>query len=431
MKFLRNLLDKVEPHFTKGGKLERLYPLYEALDTFLYTPGEVTKSTAHVRDSLDMKRMMSMVVVALVPTIFMALYNTGYQANLLIEAGRGKPVDSWRNAVLQTLGYADYDPNNFIGCLLHGALWFLPLYIVTMTVGGTFEVIFSIIRRHEVNEGFLVTGMLYPLTLSPTTPLWIAAGGIAFGVVIGKEIFGGTGKNFLNPALTARAFVYFAHAPFLSGDVNTQGNGVWVSALAKGVDGFSGATTLGVMADTRLHADGVMSPTEAMSAVSNGFWDITWSDCFLGFIQGSMGETSALACLIGAAILIATGIGSWRIMIGVVIGALATSSLLYFFRSSLGMPTAYIPPHWHLVIGGFAFGTVYMATDPVSAAMTDIGKWWYGILIGLMTILIRVVNPAFAEGIMLAILFANVFAPVIDYFVIQANIKRREARYGT
>jgi Na+-transporting NADH:ubiquinone oxidoreductase subunit B len=424
MKFLRNMLDKVEPNFKKGGKLERMYPLYEALDTFLYTPGEVTRAGTHVRDSLDMKRMMSTVIVALTPCILMALYNTGYQANLLIEAGQATHIEGWRHTVLEMLGFG-YDPGNVLACFVHGALWFLPIYIVTMAVGGTCELIFSLVRGHEINEGFLVTGMLYPLTLPATTPLTVTAAGILFGVVIGKEIFGGTGKNFLNPALTARAFVYFAYAGYLSGDTNSDGNGVWAAVTP--LDDYSGATTLGAM----VNANFGETPEAVMSAAKEGLYSFTWWDAFVGFIQGSMGETSALACLIGAAILIATGIGSWRIMSGVVIGALASSALLYFFRETSQNPVACIPPHWHLAIGGFAFGTVYMATDPVSSSMTQVGMWWYGILVGAMTILIRVVNPAFAEGIMLAILFGNVFAPVIDYFVIQANIKRRAARYGT
>lgn len=420
MKLLRNLLDKVEPLFTKGGKLERFYPLYEAGDTFLFTPGEVTKSGPHVRDSLDMKRMMSTVIVALTPCIIMALWNTGYQANLAISAGTGTPIDDWREQIFTALGF-EHDPGNMIACMVYGALWFLPVYIVTMAVGGTIELIFALVRGHEINEGFLVTGMLYPLTLPPTTPLLVTAAGIAFGVLIGKEVFGGTGKNFLNPALTARAFVYFGFANYLSGETNPLGQGVWV-AVQK-ADGFTGATTLAAM----VNAEVATLPGAAMSEVTGT--EFNWMTAFVGFIQGSMGETSALACLLGAALLIATGIGSWRIMAGVVLGALATAMLCYMMPGQNSV--AYIPPHWHLLIGGFAFGTVFMATDPVSAAMTEMGKWWYGALIGVMTVLIRVINPAFPEGIMLAILFGNVMAPTIDYVVIQANVKRRLARYGT
>ncbi len=423
MKLLRDLLDKVEPLFTKGGKLERLYPLYEAGDTFLFTPGEVSKTGSHVRDSLDMKRMMSMVIVALTPCILMALYNTGYQANLQISAGTATAIDTWREPIYAALGF-EHNPANVLDCFVYGALWFLPVYIVTMAVGGTIELIFALIRGHEINEGFLVTGMLYPLTLPATTPLLVVASGIAFGVLIGKEVFGGTGKNFLNPALTARAFVYFAFANYLSGETNPEGQGVWVAVQkTEGLDGFTGATTLAAM----VNADAKMLPPEAMEKATGAA--LSWTDAFMGFIQGSMGETSTLACLLGAAILIATGIGSWRIMSGVVLGAVATGALCYFFAGA--NPVAYIPPQWHLVIGGFAFGTVFMATDPVSAAMTEVGKWWYGGLIGVLTVLIRVINPAFPEGIMLAILFGNVMAPTIDYLVVQANVKRRLARYGT
>lgn len=420
MKFIRGMLDKLEPHFHKGGKFERLYPLYEAADTFLYTPGQVTKTGSHVRDSLDMKRMMSMVVVSLIPCIAMALYNTGYQANHYIEQGRGGIIEGWRELVYQWMGF-QHDPTNILDCVVYGALWFLPVYIVTMAVGGTCELVFSLVRGHEINEGFLVTGMLYPLTLSPTTPLTVVAAGIAFGVILGKEVFGGTGKNFLNPALVARAYVYFASARNLSGETNVLDQGVWVAV--QNIDGFTGATTLGQMAASPKGSH----PGEIMTSYMGETFD--WATAFFGFIPGSMGETSTLACLIGAAILIVTGIGSWRIMAAVVLGAVATSGLLYV--AGTNYPVASVSPMWHLVLGGFAFGTVFMATDPVSAAMTTAGKWWYGILVGAMTILIRVVNPAFPEGIMLAILFGNVMAPTIDYLVIQANIKRRMARYGT
>ena len=424
MKFLRKQLDMVEPLFKKGGKLEKLYPLYEAQDTFLFTPGEVTKGTSHVRDSIDMKRMMSMVIVALGPCILMALWNTGYQANLAIaEYGAAPLQDSitglgfvTRDQIMQAVGLP-YDPGNQLSNLFHGLLWFLPVYAATMAVGGVCELIFAIIRGHEINEGFLVSGMLFPLTLPPTIPLWQVGLGIAFGIVIGKEIFGGTGKNFLNPALTARAFLYFAHASFMSGDK------VWTAAgVAAGdkVDGYTNATVL----------TGMAAAEPGTTAVASSTMNLSFLDCFLGCIPGSMGETSVLACLIGAAILIATGIGSWRIMLGVTAGAFATSCLLYAFREYSDNPMWYLPPWWHLAVGGFAFGTVFMATDPVSAAMTETGKWWYGGLIGVLTILIRVINPAFAEGIMLAILFGNVMAPLIDYFVVEANVKRRAARYA-
>lgn len=418
MKLLRQVLDYVEPNFVKGGKLEKAYPLYEALDTFLFTPGQVSKSAAHVRDSLDMKRMMIMVVIALGPCIAMALWNTGYQANYAIANHDATPYAASitgldlinREQIMEFLGLP-HDPANHISNVIYGALFFLPVYIVTMTVGGTCELIFSTIRGHEINEGFLVSGMLFPLTLPPTIPLWQVGLGIAFGVVFGKEIFGGTGKNFLNPALTARAFLYFAHASFMSGDK------VWTAVEP---DGFTGATTLTGMSTA--------APDTLPQNAST--YDLSFWDNFIGVIPGSMGETSTLACLLGAALLIATGIGSWRIMLGVVGGAVATATIFWAFRDLSDNPMAQLGPMWHMVIGGFAFGTVFMATDPVSATMTETGKWWYGGLIGVMTVLIRVINPAFPEGIMLAILFGNVMAPLIDYAVIQANVTRRMARYA-
>ncbi len=430
---LRSFLDRIEPMFKKGGRFEKLYPLYEANDTFLYTPGEVAHGATHVRDAIDLKRMMSTVIVALVPCILMAMYNTGYQAQEIIAQGFEVATDdtttaaiwsgTWRYEVLQWFGILDENyscesPGGFLSlgsllpCLLHGALYFLPVYLVTMIVGGNCEVIFSVIRKHEINEGFLVTGMLYPLTLPPTIPLWQVALGIAFGVVVAKEIFGGTGKNFLNVALTSRAFLYFAYSKQISGD------GVWTA-----VDGYSGATVLGAIA-----ADGAAPISETVKTLS---YNSTWFDFFIGNVHGSMGETSTLCALIGAVILIATGIGSWRIMSGCVIGMAAFSSLLYVLPTTETWGNvSNILPWWHLVIGGFAFGTVFMATDPVSASMTRTGKWIYGLLIGFMTVLVRSINPAFPEGIMLAILFANVFAPFIDWCVVQANVKRRVARYA-
>ena len=448
MKFLRDTLDKLHPLFTKGGKLEKLYPLYEAGDTFLYTPGEVTKGSTHVRDALDLKRMMIMVVLALVPCVFMSLWNTGYQANLAIEAMEQaglEPYFDWHHTIHSTLGLG-HNPSSFLDNVVYGATFFLPVYIVCMTFGGICEVIFSCIRGHEVNEGFLVSGLLFPLTLPPGIPLWQVAIGIMFGVVIGKEIFGGTGRNFLNPALTARAFLYFAHAGQISGDK------VWTAAqIAKTkvvdgaeqivADGYSGATALGQLAaatpkmvsengyDGPMDSLGDIATSASLASTEVAASQISFLSSFLGTIPGSMGETSVLACLIGAVVLIMAGIGSWRIMAGVCIGALVFSSLLYI----VGSETNYmflVPPWWHFVIGGFAFGTVFMATDPVSASMTETGKWFYGALIGAMTILIRAINPAFPEGIMLAILFGNVFAPLIDYFVVQANVKRRALRYA-
>lgn len=421
MKMLRNLLDKLHPLFTKGGKLERLYPLYEAGDTFLYTPGEVTTSASHVRDSLDLKRMMITVVAALGPCILMAMYNTGYQANTALAQLSIAEPEGWRASIIAMLGIG-FDPGNIIANMIHGALYFFPVFLVCNIVGGTWEAIFSSIRKHEINEGFLVTGMLFPLTLPPTIPLWQVAVGISFAVIFAKEVYGGTGKNFLNPALTARAFLYFAYPAQISGDK------VWIATNGAAIlpDGVTGATSLGAIAAAKPGV-GMESVT---NTVANGGINISWLESFIGLIPGSMGETSALACLIGAAILIGTGIGNWKIMAGTLIGALGLSGLFYgLYAAGITDTSVFaMPPHWHLVIGGFAFGLVFMATDPVSASMTDTGKWFYGGLIGVMTILIRVVNPAFPEGIMLAILFGNVFAPVIDYYVVQANINRRLAR---
>jgi Na+-transporting NADH:ubiquinone oxidoreductase subunit B len=429
----------VEPLFHKGGPLEVLYPLYEANDTFLYTPGEVAEGKTHVRDAIDTKRMMSMVILALLPCIFMACYNTGYQAQKTIAAtGYEPPIHdaaemlwsgSWRYAALDFIGIdvaglegGFLNPRNIVPCFLHGLLFFLPVYIVCMAVGGTCELIFSVIRGHEINEGFLVTGMLFPLTLPATIPLWQVAVGIAFGVVIGKEIFGGTGRNFLNPALTARAFLYFAYPKQISGDkvwtaVGTFGE----TATSDAVDGYSGATMLGYVANQTGSVGEVISKMGEDVTASTSWWS-----CFIGDMHGSMGETSTLACLIGAAILIATGVGSWRTMVGVVAGMVVFSLMLMPFSH----PIMNLGPFWHMVIGGFAFGTVFMATDPVSSAMTNKGRIMYGVLIGVLTVMVRAINPAFPEGIMLAILFANVFAPLIDYFVVEQNVKRREARYA-
>lgn len=393
---MRKLLKMLQPHFAKGGKLNRLYPLYEAADSFIYTPGDVTLTGPHVRDAIDLKRVMITVVIALLPCFFMAIWNTGFQANSALQLTGGS-VDGWRGALLALLGYGG-NPDSLFDNLLLGAAWFIPIYLVTNIVGGLWEAFFSIVRRHEINEGFLVTGSLFPLICPPTLPLWQVALGISFGVVIGKEIFGGTGKNFLNPALTGRAFLFFAYPAQISG------NSVWTA-----VDGFSGATALSRAAE---------GGGQAVIAVSS------WFDAFIGTIPGSMGETSALACLFGAAVIIFTGIGSWRIMLSGLIGATALSTLFYLIGSGTN-PMFGLAPHWHLVLGGLAFGLVFMATDPVSGAMTQEGQWLYGFLIGSLCIMIRVVNPAFPEGMMLAILFGNVFAPVIDQLVLKFHIKRR------
>ncbi len=400
MKVLRDLLDQAEPLFHKGGRLEKFYALYEAADTFLYTPGRVTDGPTHVRDGIDLKRTMITVVVALVPCIFMAMWNTGYQVNLAMQQMGAATTGEWRGIIIDILGIG-YNPHNPLANVFHGFLYFFPVFLVCNMVGGLWEGLFAMVRKHEINEGFLVTGMLFPLTLPPTIPLWQVAIGISFGVVIGKEVFGGTGKNFLNPALTGRAFLYFAYPVEITGDA------VWVA-----VDGFTYATPLGAAA-----ADGMAAVTGA----------VTWTQAFLGTIPGSMGETSTLACLIGAAILIATRVGSWQIIASMTAATVVCAELLHAIGSDTN-PMFQMDAAWHLVLGGYAFGCVYMATDPVSATMTPTGRWVYGALIGFMTVLIRVINPAFPEGVMLAILFGNVFAPAIDYVAIQANIKRRLAR---
>jgi len=405
MRFLRNLLDKVEPHFDRGGKLEFFYPLYESADTLFYTPGKVNRGTVQVRDGLDLKRMMIAVVIALLPIVGMAMYNTGLQAARVIAAG-ATPLDNWQTTLFQALGF-DFT-TDFVACFVYGALYFIPVFVVGFAVGIGIEVLFCMIRGHEVNEGFFVTGFLLPLTLPPTIPLWQVATGVAFGVIIGKEVFGGTGMNFLNPALTARAFLFFAYPAQISGDEP------WIAADFIGVDGVSGATWL---------ATAVSEGSNALGSVGSEAW---WQ-AFIGLIPGSMGETSALFCLVGAFILIATGIGSWRTMAGVTLGTAALVLLLNAVGSSTN-PAFGVPLGWHLVLGGWAFGTVFMATDPVSSAFTNQGRWIYGIGIGVMVVLVRVVNPAYPEGMMLAILFMNMFAPFIDHFFVQANIKRRMAR---
>ncbi|MGR8979950.1 MAG: NADH:ubiquinone reductase (Na(+)-transporting) subunit B [Gammaproteobacteria bacterium] len=397
----REFLDTLEPHFTKGGRFEKYYGLYEMVDTFIYTPATVNRGATHVRDGNDLKRTMTFVVLATFFCILMALYNTGYQANLALQAMSVEKTDGWRSIPMALFGYGSWNP---LSNLVHGALYFFPIYIVTLAVGGFWEVLFATVRGHEVNEGFLVTSMLYALILPPDMPLWQVALGISFGVVIGKEVFGGTGKNFLNPALTGRAFLYFAYPASISGD------SVWVA-----VDGYTAATPLGLAANGGL--DAVYQA------------NYSWMQTFFGFQPGCLGETSTLAILIGAAFLLYTRIASYRIMAGVFLGMVATSILFNVIGSDTN-PMFAFPWYWHLTVGGFAFGMVYMATDPVSAAMTDTGRWIFGFLVGAMTVLIRVVNPAFPEGIMLAILFSNMFAPLIDYFVIQANIRRRIKRHA-
>ncbi len=394
---LRKLLDNLEHHFTEGGRFQSWYALYEAADTIFYSPGSVTKSTAHIRDGIDLKRIMITVWFAAFPAMFYGMYNLGFQATDVMAAGAS--VDGWHGWLIELLG--GYDASNLWHCFWYGAVFFIPIYAVTFVVGGFWEVLFAMKRGHEVNEGFFVTSILFALICPPDIPLWQVAIGISFGVVIGKEVFGGTGKNFLNPALTGRAFLYFAYPAQLSGDT------VWVA-----VDGYTAATPLSLVA------------SDGMAALQAQF---PWMDAFTGAIPGSVGETSTLAILIGGVILLASRIASWRIITGVFLGMVVLSTFLNMVGSDSNLAFA-MPWYWHLVTGGFAFGMIFMATDPVSGAMTNGGKWMFGILVGLMTVLIRVINPAFPEGIMLAILFANLFAPLMDNFVVQANIKRRLAR---
>lgn len=381
VKPLKNLIETLRPKFEKGGKLEKFYPAFNAFETFLFVPGDTTPpSGSHVRDAIDLKRTMILVVLSLIPCLLFGMWNVGYQH-------------------YKALGLTEIP---FMDQFVFGFLKVLPIVIVTYVVGLGVEFTFAIIRKHKVNEGFLVTGMLIPLLMPVDVPLWMVAVSTIFAVIIGKEVFGGTGMNILNPALTARAFLFFAYPTKMSG------NEVWINTdLKKGqhlVDGFSGATPLG----------------DAAAGIADkipGIWE-----SFIGIIPGSIGETSTLACLIGAAILLYTGIGSWRIMLSVFVGGLLMAALFNVFALNTLMQ---IGPVHHLVLGGFAFGAVFMATDPVTASQTNTGKFIYGFLIGVFAILLRVFNPAYPEGMMLSILFMNVMAPLIDHFVVRSNIKRR------
>lgn len=390
MKFLRNMYKKVHPHFAEGGKLSRFYPIYEMIDTITFWTDEQTKSGPHIRDSLDLKRTMIVVLVALIPTTIFGIINTGYQQALAMGISQG-----------------------WLANFKVGFIVFIPVLVVSYATGAVWEVLFPIIRKQEIDEGFLVTGWLIPLILPPTMPLWQVVVATSFGMVIGKMIFGGTGMNIFNPALVTRAFLFFAYPGSISGDE------VWVKAA----DGFSGATPLAVPA-AQTGGDAV--------ALLNGFqqFDYSWLNMFLGWIPGSVGETSALAILIGASILIYTKIGSWRIMFGSIIGLVVTAFITNYFAGYSTNTMLTLPPHYHLVMGGFLFGTVFMATDPVSAAYTNRGRWIYGFLIGFLTVIIRSMNPAYPEGTMLAILLMNAFSPLIDYFVVKGNIKKRMARYA-
>ena len=410
---LKDLFHKMEPAFQKGGKYEKFYILFEAAYTIFYTPGTVTRKDAHVRDAIDSKRMMLIVWLALFPTMFWGMYNVGNQSIMALAVGdfaqnvANSVAKDWHFALANGLGILNQDAGALAKMLL-GAIFFLPIYLTVFAVGGFWEVLFAMVRKHEINEGFFVTSILLALIVPPTLPLWQAALATTFGVVVAKEVFGGVGKNFMNPALAGRAFLFFAYPAQISGDL------VWTAA-----DGFSGATALSQWAS---------GGQVALKHVATGE-TITWMDAFLGNLPGSVGEVSTLMLMIGAAIIVFARIASWRIIAGVMIGMAATATLFNLIGSETNAMFA-MPWHWHLVLGGFALGMFFMATDPVSAAFTNKGKWWYGILIGVMCVLIRVANPAYPEGMMLAILFANLFAPIFDYLVVQGNIKRRKARNG-
>ena len=395
---LRSYFNSIEPNFQRGGKYEKYYPIFEMVETIFFTSNTVTKVAPHARSFVDMKRVMTYVVISTIPCVLWALYNTGLQTNTALSSLDIKEISGWRISLLQLTGIG-LDPQSLISNIFHGLLYFLPIYLTTLIAGGICEVTFATIRGHEVNEGFLVSSMLFALTLPASTPLWQVALGIAFGVVVGKEVFGGTGKNFLNPALTGRAFLYFAYPAYMSGD------SIWTP-----VDGFSGATSLSIAA------------SEGYESLSN--YGITWMDAFLGTIQGSLGETSTLAIAIGLCFLLLTKIANYRMVVGCLVGMIVFSSFLNWIGSDTN-PMFSMPWYWHLVIGSYAFGLVFMVTEPVSASHTNTGRYIYGALIGFMVVMIRVLNPAFPEGMMLAILFGNIFAPLIDHFVVMANIKRR------
>jgi Na+-transporting NADH:ubiquinone oxidoreductase subunit B len=394
MNWLRKILDNLEPNFKKGGKLEKLYPLYEATDTILFSTDERTNSGPHIRDSVDIKRVMILVVISLIPCYIFGALNIGYQESLTF----GLENSDWKRDILS------------------GIYKILPILVVTFATGAIWEVLFAVVRRHPISEGFLVTCALIPLTLPATIPLWQVAIGTSFGIVIGKEIFGGVGMNIFNPALTTRAFLYFTYPAQISGDK------VWAIAP----DGYSGATALSIPAG-QLNTNAVTLLNEAtLSTV----FDFSWMNMFMGWIPGSIGETNKLIILFSALFLIITGITSWRIMLGSAIGLIFTAYLTNILSPFSSNAMLTIPPHYHLVMGSFLFGTVFMATEPVTSAHTESGKWFYGFFIGMLTVIIRSINPAYPEGIMLAILLMNAFAPLIDYFVVKSNTKKRLIRYA-
>jgi Na+-transporting NADH:ubiquinone oxidoreductase subunit B len=407
MKFLENLLDNVRPHFEEGGKLSRFWVVYDSLETFAFTPGHVTKNGVHIRDGIDLKRKMFLVIVALLPALLFGTWNQGHQYFLSI--GEVSVSDPWSAM--------------FVDKMWIGLQKLLPLIVVSYGVGLGIEFVFAGINKHSINEGFLVSGMLIPLIMPVDVPLWMVAVAVAFAVIIAKEVFGGTGMNILNVALTARAFLFFAYPKQLSGEI-------WIHNVmaSKGegllVDGYTGATALGHLASTVGKDPSIPEVTGVMSMFgADGMF--SFMNSFIGIIPGSIGETSALAILLGAAILIWTGIGSWKVMSSFLVGGLVMGGIF----NALELNAYMTIPAWHqVVMGGFMFGMVFMATDPVSASHTETGKWFYGFFGGFLSIMIRVFNPAYPEGVMMAILFMNVMAPLIDHYVIAANIKRRERR---
>ncbi|MDB4042921.1 NADH:ubiquinone reductase (Na(+)-transporting) subunit B [Gammaproteobacteria bacterium] len=402
--WLRSINDRVKPSFMPGGAQAKWFPIYDAIENFIFSSTNKTTNPIHVRDSIDIQRIMVIVWLAAFPAMFFGMYNVGSQTLDYLSLVGSSNTNDWHHVLINIVGYSS---DSFLTKMWVGAIYFIPIYAVTFAVGILWEILFAVVRKHEINEGLFVSSILFALSCPPDLPLWQAAMGITFGIVIGKEVFGGTGKNFLNPALTGRAFLYFAYPSQLSGDK------VWIAGLSDtGItpEGFSGATPLGYAAE-----DGLQGLTDNFS----------WLDAFLGHIPGSVGETSLIAIGIALIILLATGVASYRIILGTFFGMIVMSSILNIIGSDSN-PMFQVPWHWHLVIGSFAFGLVFMATEPVSGSGTNTGRWIYGALIGVTVVLIRVINPAFPEGMMLAILFANLFAPVIDHMVISNNIAKRK-----
>jgi Na+-transporting NADH:ubiquinone oxidoreductase subunit B len=402
--WLRSINESIKPKFMHGGAQAKWFPIYDAIENFIFSSTNKTTNPIHVRDSIDIQRIMVIVWLAAFPAMFFGMYNIGNQTLEYLTLVGSTNTNDWHHVLINLVGYSN---DSFITKMWIGAVYFVPIYAVTFAVGILWEILFAVVRKHEINEGLFVSSILFALSCPPDLPLWQAAMGITFGIVIGKEVFGGTGKNFLNPALTGRAFLYFAYPSQLSGDK------VWIAGLSDtGItpEGFSGATPLGYAAE------------DGLQGLSDNF---SWFDALIGNIPGSVGETSVIAIGIAAIILLATGVASYRIILGTFIGMIVMSSILNIVGSDTN-PMFQVPWYWHFVIGSFAFGLVFMATEPVSGSGTNAGRWIYGALIGVTVVLIRVVNPAFPEGMMLAILFANLFAPVIDHMVVSNNIAKRK-----